>query len=121
MIKKWIAFFFPVPGWKKRFRLYRAGSKMWEAPKPGFPPVGPFPVEWIPHSLEDSLFSEAERGMGFHMTDSVCTDTGVLLPKGIGVRCCRCGVDLHPDAADMIGDHDIPKCRRCAWVLPFYR
>ena len=118
-LSKWIAFFRPIPGWAQRLRLHKAGQTAWDIPgKPDKPKVVPFPVEWIPHRLELTEEDDAStQARGFAFLPAVCVDSGKEAEIGVGVLCCRCGVELHPAAANMIGGFDPPYCRRCKWVI----
>lgn len=61
--------------------------------------------------------ASAITSRGFVFLDCVCIDTGKEAPVGVGVLCCRCGVPLHPEAANMMGGFDPPYCSRCRWPL----
>lgn len=113
--RKWYAFFRPVDGWKERYRAYRAGVNTWPVPgKLDKPYVVPFPVEWIPARLELTEQDGPEaHARGFVLLDTTCVDTGNEAPAGVGVCCLRCGVHLHPIAANMYSTFDPPYCRRC--------
>lgn len=123
---KWWAFFFPVDGWKGRYRAFCAGQKTWPVPgHPEAPKVVPFPVEWIPHRLygpgEELDPPDGSPRRGFEFLDEVvCVDTGETVGKGVSVSCLRCGVHLHPSAAGMVGGFDPPKCKRCAPIIKFF-
>lgn len=111
---KWLHWLFPVKGWKERFREYSAGRTVWEVPgHPEADKVCPFPVEWIPHSMETS------HPRGFDFLEATCVDTFAPLPIGVGVLCARCGVPLHPKAAHMMSAHAVPKCKRCRIFFTF--
>ncbi len=173
---KWRAFFFPVPGWRKRLLQFKAGCTSWDVPgRPEASKVIPWPVDWVPHrittqeeedraiqvrakraafaaltppppedesSLEvlthiDTATREEERRhyaaqkagvekaeqdealalRGFEFLPCVCIDSGKEAPVGVGVLCVRCGVPLHPEAANMISGFDPPYCSRCRWPL----
>lgn len=119
---KWSAFFSPVSGWKDRFLEFKSGRRTWAVPgKPDFPEVVPFPVEWVPHTFDEAEFDDKAREIGFKFIDVVCCETGKPAPAGVGVLCLRCGIPLHPTAAGMIGGFDPPVCKRCSWILIFYK
>lgn len=109
---KWFRFFFPVRGWRKRYRAFSRGRNVWEVPgKPDKPKLIPFPLEWLPHRL-DNLEGDDER-KGFALVPAVCVDTGLEVQPGDGVLCLRCGVPLHPSVANIVTTQDPPYCRRC--------
>lgn len=115
------AFFSPVEGWKARLVQYKRGQTAWEVPgSPGKVAV-PFPVQWIPHSIDEADFDEAAHVAGFKLLSVTCCDSGKDAPLGVGVLCLRCGVPLHPEAAGMFTDMDPPVCRRCSWALLLYK
>lgn len=106
---RWRRFFHPIPGWKLRYRQYKAGQTVWAVPgKEDADPVCPWPVQWIPVRLDPSL----ERG--FEFLESECSESYRPLPIGVGVCCVRCGIHLHPDRANVVGHFDPPRCSRCA-------
>jgi hypothetical protein len=147
--RKWLAFFRPVDGWKRRLLQFKSGNTAWEVPgKPDAPKVVPFPVQWIPWRAltsdeellalelkveiealekdEDATTealealkqkSEAASALTARFLDCTCIDSGKLAPVGVGVLCCRCGVPLHPEYANMMGGFDPPYCNRCRWPL----
>lgn len=113
--RKWWAWLFPQPEWKKRYRRFKSGCTIWEIPgQPGKRALL-FPVEWVPHRLTD--LSAREEEAGFAIEDVICCDSGKSAPRGVGVLCLRCGVPLHPDAAGMVAPLDPPRCKRCAPLL----
>ncbi len=115
---KWIAFFCPVTGWKKRYLAFKGGQTTWEVPgHPKASKVVPFPVEWIPHRTAGEFDDEATRKRGFEFLPAVCVDSGKEAPIGKGVRCLRCGIPLHESAAHMVSGFDPPYCKRCHWPL----
>lgn len=116
---KWIAFFWPVPGWKRRLQEAKAGRNVWDVPgKPEKSKVVPWPVEWMPHRLElTEEDDETAHTRGFVFLPGVCVDTGLEAKVGEVVSCCRCRVALHPRAAHMIAGFDPPHCKRCRWVI----
>jgi hypothetical protein len=123
-IRKWIAFFRPLPGWKARFLDFKRGRTSWKVPgRPECRQVVPWPVAWIPHRplAVGEGKDEAEEKTGFAFLDAVCVDSGKAAAVGVGVRCCRCGVDLHPIASGQFSAFDPARCRRCRWVLGFLR
>ena len=118
-VVKWIAFLRPLPGWKKRILEFRAKKNVWDVPgKPDKPKLVPFPLEWLPHRLElTDEDDEASHARGFVMLSGTCVDTGQECEPGVVVSCLRCGVPLHPTAANMVGGFDPPYCRRCEWPI----
>ena len=118
-LKKWLAFFRPVLGWRERLLDYLRGQKAWPIPgKPDKPRVVPFPLEWIPHRSElTEEDDEAAHARGFVFLPITCVDSEQESLPGVAVSCCRCGVGLHPNAAHMIGGFDPPYCKRCKWVI----
>lgn len=115
-INRWWSFLFPVTGWKERYRAYKHGQLTWEVPgRPDVNKVTPWPVEWLPHRL-DNLEDKWQK-LGFQPIESTCVETGAKLAPGIGVRCVRCGVSLSPKAAHMRTLHDPPHCRRCSFII----
>lgn len=111
-LRLWWAWLHPVSGWRLRYRRFKAGQTVW--PVPGAPqadPVCPWPVEWIPHRLDPS------DPRGFVFLDSTCAETGVPIRVGVGCRCLRCGIDLHPNVANQVSHFDPPRCRRCNVLL----
>lgn len=116
--QKWLAFFRPVPDWRKRYRQFLSGQRTWEIPgKPEKSKCVPYPLQWIPHTFDESQFDEADAERGFKFLDAVCCDTGRASPIGVGVLCLRCGVPLHPEAANMYAGFDPPYCKRCHFVI----
>jgi len=64
--------------------------------------------------------TETQEGLvsrGFEFLASTCVDSGKDAPVGVGVLCLRCGLPLHPEAANMMGGFDPPFCKRCSWPL----
>jgi len=122
--RKWLAFFRPVEGWKNRFLAFKRGQTGWQVPgRPECHQVAPWPVEWIPHRLipAGEGETEAEEAQGFRFLDAICVETGVAASVGEAVRCCRCGVDLHPRASNQFSAFDPARCNRCKWIMGFYR
>ena len=139
--KKWLAFFNPVPGWRKRLLSFKGGQTAWEVPgHPECSKVVPWPVQWIPHrtltqeerdsaiqfrarAVEDPAFeeqavaAEALVSRGFVFLPCTCVDSGKEAPVGEGVCCVRCGVAIHPEYANMLSGFDPPYCARCRWPL----
>jgi hypothetical protein len=120
---KWHAFFFPVVNWKFRYGLFRGGKKIWKVPEnPSKPVLMPFPLQWVPHSLnEEDFTTKAQHKSGFALIEVRCTDTGVRVAAGEGVSCLRCGVPLHPLAANAFSPMDPPVCKRCSWIILLYK
>lgn len=109
--RKWWAWLRPRKGWREDYRRFKGGKNVW--PVPGNPEadnIVPFPLYWIPHRLSD-------HPRGFDFLEATCADTGKHLPVGVGVRCLRCQVDLHPSAANMIHGFSAPYCKRCAVLI----
>ena len=105
-----------------RFKRFKGGAHTWEVPgKPDKPKVIPFPVQWIPHTTDEEQFDTRDHERGFKFLDVVCCDSGKKAPIGVGVFCLRCAVPLHPTAAGMASDFDPPVCKRCSWILLFYK
>ena len=100
---------------------------MWEVPGlPDKPKVVPFPVQWIPHTFDETQFDDGQpegpdHERGFKFLAVTCAETGKEAAKGIGVCCLRCGIPLHPVAATMHGSFDPPVCWRCSWILILYK
>lgn len=119
---KWKAFFFPVKGWKERFKLYQRGTKTWSVPyDANAPKVLPWPVEWFPHRRVIETDAPEDKERGFVFLDTTCVDSGMSAPLGVAACCVRCGVHLHPEAAHMLGGFDPPICSRCYWVIKLKR
>lgn len=120
-LRKWIAFFRPMPSWAKRLRDYRGGKTAWAVPgKPECNQVIPWPLAWIPHTIPAEIpetWAEKDHVRGFDFVDEVCVDTGQTVKPGVGVCCVRCGVALHPDVSHQSGSFDPPRCRRCKWFV----
>lgn len=101
--RKWLAFFFPVKGWRERVLLYKRGCQAWEVP--GHPlanKVLPWPVEWIPHRFPtldeeesarclrmklDSLPPGVQRG---HLEKQVLELEHFVIKQGFAVTGCTC-------------------------------
>ena len=81
------------------------------------PKAMPFPLQWIPHTQDESQFEAADEARGFRFLDVVCCETGKDAPIGTGVLCLRCAVPLHPEAANMFGGFDPHYCNRCSSVI----
>ena len=118
-VTRWIAFFRPIPGWKKRILEFKAGRTVWEVPnRPDVPKLVPFPLEWVPHRLElTDDDDEGSHARGWVMLSVTCIDSGEEAGPGVAVSCLRCGVPLHPRQANMIGGFDPPYCARCKWPI----
>lgn len=117
-VAKWKAFFSPLPGWKERLLSFRRGNRTWAVPySEAAPHVIPWPVQWFPHRQIAESDTEEDKNRGFIFTDTVCVDSGLSAEKGVAACCVRCGVHLHPSAANMASGFDPPTCRRCYWVI----
>ena len=117
-LKLWYLWFAPLPNWKQRVVEYRAGRRVWDLPwNPNAPKAVPFPVEWIPHRPAHLADGREVLNKGVVLLDAKCEITGKTAEVGVGVCCCRCGIDLHPDAAHMINPMSIPVCWRCSLVM----
>lgn len=115
-LRLWKAFLRPVPGWHARYQEYLGGKNTWEVPgRPDVPKVVPFPVQWIPHRLDNLGPDDQARGFAFEPV--VCSSSGKSAPVGTGVCCVRCGVPLHETEARMRNGFDAPKCWRCAPLI----
>lgn len=120
---KWWRFVRPVPGWFDRYRLAKSGTTVWSVPDapPETPKLVPWPLEWFPHRrLLPSDTDEGDIQRQFVFTEPFCVDSGLVVPKGLGVLCCRCGVPLHQDYAyPALGapSFDAPYCRRCRFPM----
>jgi hypothetical protein len=112
--KKWLAFLFPSKGWKQKVIDFRQGKKAWGIEgKPECNPVIPFPLDWVPHTLElKHPEKEEDQKRGFDFLEVTCIDTGLEAKGGIALCCARCGVSIHPDSVGHAG-FDVPACRRC--------
>lgn len=116
-LAKWWAYFHPLPGWKARYKMFKAGQHEWEIPgRPDASKTVPFPVDWIPHRLTGD---DVKPETGFVFLEPESIETGLKLEIGHGVRCLRCGVPLmdNPDEANMYGGFDPPCCRRCRKIV----
>lgn len=119
-LTKWIAFFRPKKGWAQRLRAFRAGQTVWPVPySDQVPKLVPWPIDWIPHRPLNETDSEEDKARGFVFLPCVCVDTGREAKIGDAVLCLRCGVPLHPIAANMVSSVDPPYCRRCSWPVFF--
>ncbi len=122
--RRWVAFFRPMPGWKGRFLEFKKGRTGWSVPgRPECHQVAPWPIEWIPHRLLSAgdPVDEEHPLRGFQFLIATCAETGKLADVGVGVRCCRCGIDLHPIAAHQFSAFEPGRCSRCKWVMGFLR
>ena len=117
-VDKWWAFFSPVAGWKLRYRQYKAGKTVWDVPgKPEANKLVPWPLEWVPHRMTQENDLEADQQRGFLFLPATCAETGQEAAVGEAVRCLRCGVDLHPKAANQLNSLTPPVCPRCTWLV----
>ena len=117
-LRRCLAFFRPLEGWKERLSLFQGGTATWDVPgNPAANKVIPWPLQWVPHKLhsaENPPTDDAALARGFDFVHpTVCVDSGRSLALGVGVRCVRCAVDLHPALAGQRTGSDPPSCRRC--------
>lgn len=112
---RWWMFFFPVHAWRERYEKFLRGQRTWAIEShPHLHPTIPFPVEWVPVRWEESPITGKEV---FTMCTSTSLESGNPLPIGEGVRCLRCGIELHEREAHMYGSYDPPQCSRCYRLL----
>jgi len=102
----------PLPGWEERYKGFKAGRTVWPSPTPGTPDLIPWPAEWLCITTE-GLVGEESLARGFDFIPIVCQRTEKETPEGEGVRCLRCGVNLHPSAANLVSSFSPPYCDLC--------
>lgn len=105
---KWWSWLFPRKGWRQDYIDFKKGKNAWEVPgKPEADLVFPYPLAWIPHTLD------TDHPRGFEFLETTCVESGAPIGAGTAMACLRCGVHLHPKYANMVGGYDPPYCRRC--------
>lgn len=114
---RWKAFFLPKLGWKERLLDFKKGRQSWPNPYNTAMPILMWPVEWLPHRPVIETDTEQDKERGFVFLDTVCAETNKPAEKGVATCCVRCGIHLHPDAANMFSGFDPPQCNRCYWVI----
>ncbi len=121
----WFFWLVPKSGWKDRYKKYKAGQTSWPMPNrpDGTPrnPILPWPVEWLVAETHPAQLN-SEKGLkyGLEFVATRCAESGEHLPPGVGVRCLRCGVPLHPSRAGMVAATDPPGCRRCRVLIRWF-
>lgn len=117
---RWSHFFRPRKGWATQLKQFKAGKTAWPMPyREGAPQVVPWPVDWVPHRPAVGTDTPEEQERGFVFLECTCIDSGRHAKVGEATSCLRCGVPLHPVAANMVTSIDPPYCRRCSWVVFF--
>lgn len=115
LLLRWWMFFFPVRGWRDRYEKFLRGQRVWPIEAdPTLPPTIPFPLAWVPVQWERD---ESKDKDFFRLCSSTSLESGNPLPVGEGVRCLRCGIELHEREAHMYGAYDPPQCPRCRRLL----
>lgn len=121
LFSNWFCWFRPIPGWLPRLKEFNAGRTLWPHPVTGELKIVPWPKEWLVISTkQEDIKTENGKKNGFEFMSSVCSESLKLVPPGMGVRCVRCGVHLHPDHAAMLHDASPPSCSRCRPLIRFW-
>jgi len=111
LVKRIIAFLFPVKGWRARLRTFRRSPSLpiWRFEDPELPPTTPWPPEWFPHAIE----RDADGKPHIRFLNTVSLISGRVCEGEAAVCCARCGIHLHVEETTMTDNTSAPICPWC--------